>query len=130
MKRFIALILTLVCMLGLVSCSAKTKTFEITGAEKLTVMSGATGESVDITNADDIKYITDNINALQYSKGEKIDSSGWRYALQWIDKNGEIIEKLTLMGDSYTIIYDGYYYKGMEADYEIDLSVLDSLFID
>ena len=115
-------------MLGLFGCSSNQKTFEITGAEKLTVMSGATGESIDITNTDDIKYITDNINALKYSKGEKVNSDGWCYALQWFDQNGEIIEKLTLLGDGYTIIYDGHYYKGMSVDYEIDLSFLDNQF--
>ena len=128
MKKFISLVLALVCVLGLVGCSSEPKTFEITGAEKLTVMSGSTGESIDITNADDIKYITDNINALKYSKGEKVNSDGWNYDLQWFDQTGEIIEKLVVWGDGYTIIYDGYYYKGMSVDYEIDLSFLDSQF--
>ena len=129
MKKLIALVLALVYVLGLVGCSSEPKIFEITGAEKLTVMSGSTGESVDITNADDIKYITDNINALKYSKGEKVNSDGWSYALQWFDQNGEIIENLTLWGDGYTIIYDGHYYKGMSVDYDIDLSFLDSWFV-
>lgn len=130
MKKLIALLLILVCASGLVGCSSESKIFEIAGAEKLTVMSGSMGESIDIISADDIQYITDNINALKYFKGEKVNSDGWSYALQWLDQNGEIIENLTLLSDGYTIIYDGYYYKGMEADYEIDLSFLDSLFIE
>ncbi len=128
MKKLIAIILSLTFVLALVGCSSKPKTFDITGAEKLTIRSGATGESIDITNTEDIKYITDNINALKYSKGEKVNSDGWSYNLQWFDENGEIIENLTLLGGGYTIIYDGYYYKGMEADYEIDLAFLDSQF--
>ena len=128
MKKLTALVLALVCVLGLFGCSSKPKTFEIAGAEKITVMSGATGKSIDIVNADDIKYITDNINALEYSKGEKINSDGWKYSLQWFDQNGELIENLTLLGDGYTIIYDDHYYKGMSVDYEIDLSFLDSQF--
>ena len=128
MKQLMTLVLALVYMLGLVSCSSKPKTFEIVGAERLTVRSGTTGESIDITNVDDIKYITDNINSLKYSKGKKVNGSGWSYSLQWFDQNGAIIEKLILFGDGYTINYDGYYYKGMSADYEIDLSFLDSQF--
>ena len=128
MKKLIALVLVIVCVLGLVGCSSEPKTFEITGAEKLTIMSGSTGKSVDIVNADDIKYITDNINALEYSKGEKVNSDGWNYSLQWFAPNGEIIESLIILGDGYTIIYDGHYYKGMSVDYEIDVSFLGSLF--
>ena len=130
MKKIIVITTILVCALSLVSCSSKSKTFEIAGAEKLTVRSGSTGESIDIINADDIKYITDNINALTYSKGKKVNSSGWSYALQWFDESGEIIENLTLLGDGYTIIYDGHYYKGISVDHEIDLSFLDSQFTD
>ena len=128
MRKIIAVVLALICVLGLVGCSSEPKTFEIEGAEKLIVMSGATGESIDITNADDIKYITDNINALNFSKGEKVNSDGWSYSLQWYDKNGDSIENLALLGDGYTVIYDGYYYKGMTVDYEIDLTFLDGLF--
>ena len=63
MKKLIAMALCLVLTLSLVGCVKNdTKTFEIAGAEKLTVMSGETGESIEITNANDIKYITDNID--------------------------------------------------------------------
>ena len=129
MKIIIAMVLCLVLALSIVGCGKNdTKTFEITGAEKLTVMSGTTGESIEITSTDDIKYITDNINALNYSKGKRVNSDGWSYSLQWFDENGKAIEKLTLLGDGYTVIYDGYYYKGMSIDYEIDLAFLDNQF--
>lgn len=130
MKKFMTLIFALICVSGLLGCASETKSFQITGTEKLTVFSGTTGTCIDIKDLNDIKYITDNINALRYSKGEKVDSSDWSYSLQWVDKEGEIIENLALMGDGCTIIYDGYYYKSMDADYEIDLSFLDSLFIE
>ena len=128
MKKILVAVLALICVSGLVGCYSEPKIFEIEGAEKLTVMSGATGTSIDITNADDIKYITDNINALKYSKGEKVNSDGWIYSLQWYDKNGNSIENLALLGDGYTIVYDGYYYKGMTVDYEIDLTFLENQF--
>ena len=125
MKKIIAMVLCFVLVLSFSGCGKNDiKKFEITGAEKLTVVSGTTGTCVEIINTDDIKYITDNIMALDYSKGEKVNSDGWSYSLQWFDKKGKEIEKLTLLGDGYTVIYDGYYYKGMVVDYEIDLAFL------
>lgn len=119
------MVLCFVLVLSFSGCGKNDiKKFEITGAEKLTVVSGTTGTCVEIINTDDIKYITDNIMALDYSKGEKVNSDGWSYSLQWFDKKGKEIEKLTLLGDGYTVIYDGYYYKGMVVDYEIDLAFL------
>lgn len=110
-----------------VACSSRTHKFEIGDAAKLTVTSGNTGEKVEITDTESIRYITDNINGLTYSKGDKVSSDGWSYALTWYDKDGNEQKKLTVLNE-YTIIYDGRYYKGMEADYEINLSFLEKLF--
>jgi len=129
MKKMIGLVIISICVLVLISCSAETKTFEIVGAEKLTVQSGTTGKRIDITNIADIRYITDNISALEYSKGKKVKSEGWSYRLQWFDINGEIIEELTLYGDERTINYKGYYYKGITDDCKIDLKFLESQFV-
>ena len=125
MKKTLAIVICLVFILSLIGCGKKS--FEIVGADKLTVLSGTTGESIEITNTDDIKFITDNINAQNYSKGGKVHSSGWSYALQWFDRDGKMIDSLTLL-DGYTVIYDGYYYEGMTIDYEIDFAFLDSQF--
>ena len=121
MKKTFAIVICLVFILSLIGCGKKS--FEIVGADKLTVFSGTTGESIEITNTDDIKFITDNINAQNYSKGGKVHSSGFSYALQWFDKDGKMIDSLTLL-DGYTVVYDGYYYKGMS----IDFAFLDSQF--
>lgn len=110
-----------------VACSSRTHKFEIGDAAKLTVTSGNTGEKVEITDTESIRYITDNINGLTYSKGDKVSSDGWSYALTWYDKDGNEQKKLTVLNE-YTTIYDGRYYKGMEADYEINLSFLEKLF--
>ena len=128
MKKIIILIFTLVFIFTLNGCSSAPKTFEIVGATKLIIISGDTGDSISITNSDEIKYITDNITSLKYSKCNKVNSDGWSYSLQWFDKNDQNIETLTLLGDGYTIIYDGFYYKGMSIDYEIDLTFLNSKF--
>ena len=128
MKRFMALLLAVICMLGLICCAPTRLTFEITDAQSLTITSGTTGEIAEVTDAADIRYITDNINALTFSKNGRLDSDGWSYALRWFDGEGVMIESVTLLGDGYTIIFDDHYYKGMEIDDQIDLAFLESQF--
>ena len=126
MKKMMLLVCACI-LLSMVGCSSRSHTFELPDAAKITVISGTTGQSVGITDADSIQYITDNINSLTYSKGEKVNSDGWSYGLTWSDGDGNEVEKLTVLNE-YTIIYEGRYYKGMEADYEIDLAFLKDLF--
>ena len=126
MKK-IMLIVCMFILFSMVACSSQPHTFEIQGAAKITVTNGKTGESIVIADADSILYVTDNISGLTYSKGDNVNSDGWSYALTWSDEDGNEVEKLTILNE-YTIIYDGRYYKGMEADYEIDLAFLEKLF--
>ena len=126
MKRIVMVVCAFIilCMIG---CSPRTHKFEIGDATKITVTSGNTGEQVYITDAESIRYITDNIIGLTYSKGDKVNSDGWSYAFIWYDMDGNEAEKLTVLNED-TIIYDGRYYKGMEVDYEIDLAFVEKLF--
>jgi len=110
-----------------IACSSRTHKFEIGDAAKIIVSSGTTGTQVEITDTENIQYITDNINDLTYSKGDKVSSDGWSYALTWYDTDGNELKKLTVLNEN-TVIFDGRYYKGMEADYEIDLAFLEKLF--
>ena len=126
MKK-IALVVCAFIVICMVACSSRTHKFEIGDAAKIIVSSGTTGTQVEITDTENIQYITDNINGLTYSKGEKVNSDGWSYALIWYDKDGNEQKKWAVL-DEYTIIFDGRYYKGAEADYEIDLAFLKDLF--
>ena len=126
MKKLVVVVCAFI-VLSIVACSSSTHKFEIGDAAKITVTSGTTGTQVEITDTENIQYITDNINGLTYSKGEKVNSDGWSYALLWYDKDGNEQKKLTVLNEN-TVIFDGRYYKGMEADYEIDLAFLEKLF--
>lgn len=66
MKKLIVLIVALVCVLGLVGCADKNMTFDIEDASKIELRSGNDGTLVEITDAEDIKYITDNIISLTH----------------------------------------------------------------
>ncbi|WP_091128607.1 hypothetical protein [Oscillibacter sp. PC13] len=74
-----------------------------------------------------MKYITDNICALTYSKGGAANGEGWSCALRWYGGNGETIENITLSGNR-VIISSGYYYKITLADDKIDLVFLEGRF--
>ena len=127
MKKFVASFLVLVLALSMVGCAEKSMKFDIGEASKIELRSGTDGTVIEITNTEDIKHITDNINALTFSRGESSkDHSGWSYSLKWYDSENTLMEGIAVMSE-YQIDYNGYFYKGMEADNEIDLAYFDRL---
>ena len=113
MKKFVASFLVLVLALSMVGCSEKSMKFDIGEASK--------------TNTEDIKHITDNINALTFSRGESSkDYSGWSYFLKWYNLENNLMEEIVVMSEQ-QIDYKGYFYSSMETDHEIDLAYFDRL---
>lgn len=123
MKRWIALALALTCVLTLAACKKETH-LEIGYAASLSLRSGLTGDAAEITDAEVIAYITENLNAITFEKGRMPNEgeNGYAYSLRWYDED-QLIADLVVM-DEYTVLYDGYYYNGMEADNEIDTEYL------
>ena len=120
MRKCFAFILVLGCILNLTGCKKEQKQFDITGASSIYLYSGLTGDSVNVTDAEGIKYITDNINSLLFEKGKSHKGeNGYAYSIRWYDADHTLLTDLIVM-DEYTVVYDGYYYSGMEADYGID----------
>ena len=82
MKKFVAAFLVLVLALSVAGCAEKSMKFDIGEASKIELRSGTDGTVIEITNTEDIEHITDNINAMTFSKGESSkDHSGWSYSL-------------------------------------------------
>ena len=126
MKKLIALCLVLACLASLAACSSQ-MTFNIAQASKIELRSGNNGTTVEVTDEEDIKHITDNINALRFSKGSSSKySTGWRYWLKWYDSENNLIEEIVVMSE-YNIDYKNYFYTSMDADAEIDLLFFDEL---
>ena len=123
-KRFLVICLAVICCLVLASCSTE-KTFNIEDAAKIRVMSGTTGESVDVTDEDLIQQITDNISAITFKKGARIDSSGWSYNIRWYDVDGQEIESITTGGDGTNLFYDDYNWSATSGG--IDTGLLDEV---
>ena len=127
MKKFVASFLMLVLALSMVGCAEKSMKFDIGEASKIELRSGTDGTVIEITNTEDIKHITDNINALTLSKGKSSkDHSGWSYSLKWYDLDNNLMEEIVVMSKQ-QIDYKGYFYSSMEADHEIDLAYFDRL---
>lgn len=125
MKKFIALALALVCVLGLVSCSDKNMTFDIGGASKINIKDGLTGDEANIVDNEFIQNITENINSLRFEKTSATDGKvGYVYMLTWFDAEDNQIAKITITEENgYQISHDGYYYK-VGADLCIDTALI------
>jgi len=128
MKKLIAIVLTIICVLALVGCSNKNMTFNIGEASKINIKSGLTGHEVDVTDSETIQNITQDINDLRFEKTSKMDGEvGYAYMLEWFDADGKQIASITITDENgYQIIHDGYYYK-VGADLCIDVELFDKL---
>ena len=127
MRKIMALVLVLVLALSMVGCAEKSMTFDIGEASKIELRSGIDGTTVEITSAEDIQYITDNINALTFSKGESSqDYNGWSYWLKWYDSQNTLMEEIVVMGAD-LIDYKDYFYSNTETDNKIDIDYFDTL---
>ena len=128
MKKYIALFLALVCVLGLAGCSDKNMTFDIGTANKINIKSGLTGDEVNIADNEFIQSITENINSLRFEKTSKVNGKvGYAYMLTWFDTEDNQIARITITEENgYQISHDGYYYK-VGADLCIDITLINEL---
>ncbi|WFA08772.1 immunoglobulin-like domain-containing protein [Tissierella sp. Yu-01] len=87
--------------------------------------SGNTGNTVEITDTNNIQQITNNINSLEYEEGDPSNnSSGWLYSIKWYNTDGKLIEQIVIL-DNKTIDYEDKFYK--VSDGNIDIELLDDL---
>ena len=100
MGRILIVICIVICVgVLLVACSS-IKSFEIPSAAKVELRSGNTGNFVEITDADSIEKITNNINSLRYEKGNSSnDYTGWSYSIKWYNTDGSLIEEIVILGN-------------------------------
>lgn len=131
MRRWLAWAVVLALALSTAGCSARseasgqTMTLEIGETKRIMVQSGNRGIRSEITDPADIEYIMENLEAMEFQDQGQVDADGWTYALEWFDEDGTSLQKIALMGDGRTIIFDNHFYESVDG--EIDLAFLDDL---
>lgn len=92
----------------------------IENAAKIELRSGMTGNTVVITDVEDIERITENVNAMKFVRnGSTIGTGGWSYWLIWYDTEGNEIESIILNGED-CIRGDFFFYKSTNGKFETD----------
>ena len=129
MKKLIALVLALICVLGLVGCSNGS----IKGIDKATeievvqydISSGAEIGTVVLTEEADIKHIVDNINSLKLKKMENTDPTVLEYRLVFCNVNNKVIETVSIPANDW-LGFDGYFHSITSG--ELDRAYIAGLF--
>ena len=129
MKKLIAIVLALICVLGLVGCSNGS----IKGIDKATeievvqydISSGAEIGTVVLTEEADIKHIVDNINSLKLKKMENTDPTVLEYKLVFCNANNEVIETVSIPANDW-LGFDGYFHSITSG--ELDRAYIAGLF--
>ncbi len=125
MKKLILLILIPALILTLGGCFVASTHFEIGGAAKIELRSGNDGSSVEITDAEDIRHITENINTLRFEKVNVEGTyDGWSYDISWYGADGGLMDSMVIMGGN-RVQYGGAYYDSLGAT--VDTVFLDRL---
>ncbi len=129
MKKYIAMVLSLICVLGLTGCIGKSVRYDIGQASTIIIKSGLTSEEVRISDSELISKITEDINSLRFEKtAESNDEMNYIYMLTWLDEKSNVIETVTVTSENgYQIRHNGYYYK-VCADLCIDTSLIEQAF--
>ena len=102
--------------------------FEIEGAVKIKIFSGADGKSLEVTDTEVIAHITENITSMEFTRGKKEKTDGYAYSLSWYGANGDEIETLHLTGAGTLIQNDRHYESAGSVNSEIDLAYIQALF--
>ena len=112
-KKAIPFVLLLVCIFGLVGCSAGA----LRNIDRATVIevirydisNGQKTDSVMVTEKSEIKHIVDNLNSLKLKKLEYNEPTVLEYELSFIDENGDRIAAVYVPANDWIDFGDGFY---------------------
>ena len=126
MKKLIAFVLAVLCVVSLAGCGSKTVRFDI-GEASVIHIQYRNGKDYAFMIEDDefTRNITENINALRFEKTAEADGrEDYVYILTWIDAKEKEMESITITEENgYQIRYEGSYYK-VANDLCIDVALI------
>ena len=126
MRKLIALILSLVSMLGLVSCRVNNAPYwDLSSATRIKIeifdaqTSGDSITVVAIEEQKDIENIIGNLNSLELEKIEYNEPTVALYTLMFYNSENNHIESITISIDGW-LTYDGYFYYVKSGNLDLD----------
>ena len=79
-------------------------------------MDGTTGKSVTVTDAATVNAIVENVTGLRYRYQGRVNSSGWRYSLTFLNAAGESVGGLTVLGgEGQAVIFNSRRFRVMDG---------------
>ena len=121
MRKYIALVLALVCVLGLVGCS-NSLIKEIDKATKIEVVqydksNGTEIGTVALTEEASIKCIVDNLNSLKLKKMSYNEPTVLEYKLTFFNAEGETIETISIPANDW-VDFDGSFHSITSGEFD------------
>lgn len=125
MKKLIILLMVPVLMLILGGCFAAGTSLEVGQAARIELRSGDDGKLVEVTDVEDVRHITDNVNTLRFEKVRTgKEYTGRRYSVSWYGPDGELMDEMLILGGN-RVEYNGTYYDSIGAT--VDTAFLDRI---
>ena len=84
MKKLMVLLLVMICVLGVASCSSKMVLKDISDSQKIEIYDYETDKMIEITDIEVIKRISDNLESLKLSKMHHNKPTGSVYTLTFL----------------------------------------------
>ena len=94
MKKWMAIFLAVVFLSGMASCSSKMVLKDISDSQKIEIYEFESDTSIEITDPEVIKRISENLESLKLSKLHYNKPTGSVYTLTFYDANDNPIEMI------------------------------------
>lgn len=103
---------------------------DLVSVSHIEVMSGFTGQRINVKNADSVQKVMDDIESLTYQKMNAAEKIEFAYRIRFYNENYDELGRIFITEENGNqISYDGYYYL-VEEDLNINVAYLEELLKD
>lgn len=118
MKKLMALFLVVICLLGMASCSSKMVLKDISASTRIEIYDFETNITIEITDTEVIKHISDNLESLKLSKMHYNKPTSSVYTLTFFDVNNNQIDVVGIPSTLNWIHCNGAFYTITEGQFD------------